>query len=44
MPRIALGQEVSAAAITTALVILYSHASDVHQHSMFNRRRVANFV
>jgi len=34
---IALEQEVIAAAITIAFVIVYLHASDVHQHSMFNR-------
>jgi len=32
---IALEQEVIAAGITIALVILYLHASDVHQHSTF---------
>jgi len=37
MPSISLEQEVIVAAITTALVILYVHSSDVHQHSMFNR-------
>jgi len=36
MLNIALEQEVIAAAITIAL-ILYLHASDVHQHSTFNR-------
>jgi len=41
MPSSALEQEVIAAAITTALVILYLHASDVHQHSTFNRSRAA---
>jgi len=41
MPNIALEQEVIAAAITTALVILYLHTSDVHQHSTYNRSRSA---
>jgi len=36
MPNVALEQEVIAAAITIAL-ILCLHASDVHQHSTFNR-------
>ena len=39
----ALEQEVIAAAITTALVILHLHASDVHQHSLFNQSRAATF-
>jgi len=37
MPNIALEQEVIAAAITIALVLLYLHASDVHQQR--NRAR-----
>jgi len=41
MSSIALEQEVIAAAITTALVVLYLDASDVHQHSTFNRSRAA---
>jgi len=41
MLNIALEQEVVAAAITTALVILYLHASDAHQHSTFNRTQAA---
>jgi len=36
MPNNALEQEVIAATVTIAL-ILYLHASDVHQHSTFNR-------
>jgi len=36
MLNIGLEQEVIAAAITTALVVLYLHVSDVHQHSTFN--------
>jgi len=44
MPSIALEQEIIAAAITTALVILYLHASDVQQHSMFNRSRAATLL
>jgi len=39
--NIAVEQEVIAAAITIALVILYLHVSDVHQHRMFNRSRAA---
>jgi len=49
MPNIALEQEVIAVAITTEVIavaitiglILYLHASDVHQHSTFNRSRAA---
>jgi len=37
-------QEVIATAITTALVILHLHASDVHQHSTFNRGRAATLL
>jgi len=40
----ALEQEVIAAAITTALVILHLHASDVHQHSLFNQSRAATLL
>jgi len=36
---IAVEQEVIAAAMTIALLILYLHALDVHQHSTFNRSR-----
>ena len=36
MPNIALEQDVIAAAITIALIV-HLHASDVHQHSTFNR-------
>jgi len=36
MPNTALEQELIAAAITIGL-ILYLHASDVYQHSMFKR-------
>jgi len=36
---LAVEQEVIAADITIALLILYLHASDVHQHSTFNRSR-----
>jgi len=39
MPSIVLEKEVIAAAITTALVILYLHASDIHQNSTLNRSR-----
>jgi len=35
----AVEQEVIAADMTTALLILYLHALDVHQHSTFNRSR-----
>jgi len=44
MPSIALEQEVIAASITTAFVILYLHASDVHQHSTFNQSRAATLL
>ena len=44
MPNIALEQEVIAAAITIALVVLYLHASDVHQHSTFNRSQTATVL
>jgi len=37
--NIAGEQEVIAADITIALLILYLHASDVHQHSTLNRSR-----
>jgi len=37
-PNIAVQQDVIEAPITIALLILYLHASDVHQHSMFNHR------
>ena len=43
MPNIALEQELIAAAITIAL-ILYLHASDVHQHSTFNQSRAATLL
>jgi len=43
MPNIALEQEVIAAAITIVL-ILYLHASDIHQHSTFNRSRAATLL
>ena len=43
MPKTALEQEVIAAAITIAL-ILYLHASDVHQHSTFNRSWTATLL
>jgi len=43
MPSIALEQEVIAAYITTALVMLYLHASDVHQH-MFIHSRAASLL
>ena len=42
--NIALEQEVIAAAFTIALLILYLHASDVHQHSTFNRNRTATLL
>jgi len=43
MPNIALEQKV-VAAITIVLVILYIHASDVHQHSMFNQSRAETLL
>jgi len=43
MPNIALEQEVIAAAIMLVL-ILYLHASDVHQHRMSSRSRAANLL
>jgi len=43
MPNIALEQGVIAAAITIAL-ILYLHASDVHQHRMSSRSRAATLL
>jgi len=43
MPNIALEQEVIEPAITIAL-ILYLHASDVHQHSTFNRSWTATLL
>jgi len=43
MPNIALEQEVIAAAITIAL-IMYLHASDVHQHRTFNRSWTASLL
>jgi len=43
MPNIALEQEAIAAATTFAL-ILYLHASDVNQHSMFNRSWTATLL
>jgi len=43
MPNIALEQEVIAAATTIAL-ILYLHASDVHQRRMFSRSRAATLL
>jgi len=44
MPNIALEQEVIASAITIALLILYLYASDVHQHSTFNRSRTTTLL
>jgi len=41
--KIAVEQEVNAAANTIALVF-YLHASDVHQHSTFNRSRAATLL
>jgi len=43
IPSVALEQEVIAAAITIAL-ILYLHASDIHQHSTFNQSRIATLL
>jgi len=43
MPNVALEQEDIVAAITIAL-ILYLHASDVHQRSTFNRSRTATLL
>jgi len=37
--HISVEQEVLPADITTALLVLYLHASDVHQHSTFNGSR-----
>ena len=42
--QFALEQEVIAASITIALVILYLHASDVHQHSMVTQSRAATLL
>jgi len=42
--NIAIEQEVIAADITIALLILYLHASDVHQHSTFNRSRAETLL
>jgi len=44
MPNIALEQEVIATDITIALLMLYLHASDVHQQSKFNRSRAATLL
>jgi len=41
---IAVEQEVIAADITIVLLILYLHASDVHQHSTFNRSRAKTLL
>ena len=37
--NISVDEDVIAADITTALLVLYLHASDVHQHSTFNGSR-----
>jgi len=42
--NITVEQDVIAAAITIALLIRYLHASDVHQHSTFNRSRAATLL
>jgi len=42
--NIADEQEVIGAAITIALLILYLHASDVHQHHMFNRSQAETLL
>jgi len=42
--NIALEQEVIAAAITIALLILYLHAANVHQHNTFSRSQAATLV
>jgi len=42
--NIAVEQEVIAAAMTIALLILYLHALDVHQHSTFNRSRAETLL
>jgi len=42
--NIAVEQDVIAAAMTIALLILYLHASDVHQHSTFNRSRAETLL
>jgi len=41
---IAVEQEVIAADITIALLILYLHALDVHPHSTFNRSRAETLL
>ena len=43
-PVLRLSKKSLATAITIALVILYLHASAVHQHSTFNRSRVATLL
>jgi len=42
--NVTVEQDVIVAAITIALIILYLYASDVHQHSTFNRGRAATFL
>jgi len=44
MPNVALEEEVIAAAITIARVILYLHASHVHQQCTFNRSQTATVL
>jgi len=43
MPNTALEQEVIASAITIGLM-LYLHASDIHQHSTFNRSQTVTLL
>jgi len=42
--NIAIEQEVIAATIAIALLILYLHSSDVHQHSTFNQNRAETLL
>jgi len=42
--NIAVEQEIIAADVKFALLILYLHASDVHQHSTINRSRAETLL
>jgi len=42
--NIAVEPEVIAATIMIALLILHLHASDAHQHSMFNQSRAKTLL
>jgi len=44
MPNIAVEQEIIAATITIALVILYLHAADEHQHTTFQPKPSSEFA